>query len=548
MLPMSSRALTSESAGRYGWSPTTIDQLRLQGLLSDLAERLAAAEPDAIDDLLADSLREVAEALQLDRIAAWSWIADGSAGAPVHSWITPAASEASDSLQLASIPFIAAMLQAGEVSWFTRIEEVPDAADRETLLRHGLRSAVVVPVACPDAAAGTRRIIAFGSPASRPWTPGVVAHLRLLSGIVGQALARQASMRALQLACDELRQLRQHMTAPKGRDAERACVRSDATEVLARGVIVGQSQAIRDVLDQVRQVGGTDSTVLLLGETGTGKELIAAHLHDLSARSKHLMVRVNCAAIPATLIESELFGRERGAFTGALARQIGRFELADRSTIFLDEIGDLPPEVQVKLLRVVEERQIERLGNPKAIPVNVRIVAATHRNLEQRIIDNAFREDLFYRLNVFPIQIPALRERVEDIPLLVWRFVLEFARTFGKRIESIPRQNMEALQQYAWPGNIRELRNVVERAMIVTTGPQLDIPVPGSSGADTRHSVIMADVEREHMRSVLETSKWRVRGPGGAAERLGLRPTTLETRMLKLGLTRPSASLTSTAH
>ena len=259
--------------------------------------------------------------------------------------------------------------------------------------------------------------------------------------------------------------------------------RREVQERPGTGVIVGQSAAVRRVLEQARQVAATDSTVLLLGETGTGKELIATHIHELSARRARAMVRVNCAAIPNTLMESELFGRERGAFTGALARQIGRFELADHSTIFLDEIGDLPTDVQVKLLRVLEERQIERLGSPRSVPVDVRIVAATHRNLEQRIAEDTFREDLFYRLNVFPIRVPPLRERTEDIPLLVWRFVDEFSKSFGKRIETIARENMAALQQYAWPGNIRELRNVVERAMIVATGPQLTIALPTASGA-----------------------------------------------------------------
>jgi transcriptional regulator with GAF, ATPase, and Fis domain len=259
----------------------------------------------------------------------------------------------------------------------------------------------------------------------------------------------------------------------------------------------------------------------------------------MSARHGRLMVRVNCSAIPATLIESELFGREKGAFTGALARQIGRFELADHSTIFLDEIGDLPAEVQVKLLRVLEERQIERLGSPRSIPVDVRIVAATHRNLEQQIAKEAFREDLFYRLNVFPIHVPPLRERVEDIPLLVWRFVDEFTRMFGKRIDQIPRENMAALQHYSWPGNIRELRNIVERAMIVATGPELTIALPAPSTRSTKSSLKLADVEKEHIRGVLESTGWRIRGAAGAANCLGLRPTTLETRMAKLGLVRP---------
>ena len=229
--------------------------------------------------------------------------------------------------------------------------------------------------------------------------------------------------------------------------AENLYLRREARERFGDEVIVGQGAAIRSALEQADQVAATDATVLLLGETGTGKELIATHIHRLSARRNRVMVRVNCSAIPNTLMESELFGREKGAFTGALARQVGRFELADHSTIFLDEIGDLPADVQIKLLRVLEERQIERLGSPKTIPLNVRIIAATHRDLEKRIAEDAFREDLFYRLNVFPIQVPPLRDRKEDIPLLVWRFVDEFSRSFGKRIDAISRENMAELQR-----------------------------------------------------------------------------------------------------
>lgn len=305
--------------------------------------------------------------------------------------------------------------------------------------------------------------------------------------------------------------------------------------------MVGDSPAIRRVNDLIAQVAPTDSTVLFLGETGTGKELFASRLHDLSARRARVLVRVNCAAIPSTLIESELFGRERGAYTDAVTRQIGRFEAADHSTIFLDEIGDLPADVQVKLLRVLEERCIERLGSPRAIPVNVRIVAATHRDLQTRIAGGGFREDLFYRLNVFPIVVPPLRDRSEDIPSLVWHFVQEFCAAFGKRIDTIAPATMDALLRYGWPGNIRELRNAVERAMVVATGPRLDIPVPVSTRTCGVRSERLVDVQKEHIRSVLDSVRWRIRGPGGAAERLGLRPTTLETRMARLGLFRSKA-------
>ena len=299
---------------------------------------------------------------------------------------------------------------------------------------------------------------------------------------------------------------------------------------------------MRQAVDLAEQVAATDATVLILGETGTGKELIASHIHHQSARRARAMVKVNCAAIPDTLLESELFGRERGAFTGAFDRQAGRFELADRSTIFLDEIGDLPADAQVKLLRVIEERQIERLGNPKPIKIDTRIIAATHRSLDQHMAEGKFREDLFYRLNVFPIRMPSLRERAEDVPLLVWRYVTEFAKTFGKEIETISGSTMEALQRYPWPGNVRELRNVIERAMINARGTTLTVELPRPLHTAEKRSDRLADVEKEHVRKVLEITGWRIRGTNGAADRLGLPPTTLETRMAKLGLNRRAAA------
>jgi len=320
---------------------------------------------------------------------------------------------------------------------------------------------------------------------------------------------------------------------------DRLADRRRAQALFGQSGIVGQSLAMRRVLEQVEQVAATDATVLLLGETGTGKELLAAHIHERSARRARTMVRVNCGAIPVTLIESELFGREKGAYTGADARQIGRFELADRSTLFLDEIGDLPTDIQVKLLRALEEGEIERLGSPRPIHVNARIIAATHRNLDQRIADGTFREDLYYRLNVFPVNVPPLRDRGDDVVLLVERFVDDFSRAFNKRIDGIDEDSLQAVRQYAWPGNVRELRNVVERAMITARTHKLTISVPRVAVGAPVRSTRLADVEREHIHSVLESTAWRIRGVGGAADRLGLRPTTLETRMAKLGLRRP---------
>ena len=299
---------------------------------------------------------------------------------------------------------------------------------------------------------------------------------------------------------------------------------------------------MRELLTLVDDVAPTNATVLLLGETGSGKEVVAKEIHLRSPRYKRPMVSINCGALPAALIESELFGRERGAYTGAISRQMGRFELADGSTIFLDEIGDLPLEAQVKLLRVVECQEVDRLGGTQPMKVDVRIIAATNRPLEAAVQAGTFREDLYYRLNVFPLTVPPLRERLEDIPSLVWSFVEEFSARFNKPVTSVSRESLEALARHAWPGNVRELRNVVEHAMILARGPHLEIaPRAPRVAAGHTASAKLADVEAAHIRSVLERTHWRVRGRGGAADLLGLKPTTLEGRMSRLGLHRPSA-------
>jgi transcriptional regulator with GAF, ATPase, and Fis domain len=279
--------------------------------------------------------------------------------------------------------------------------------------------------------------------------------------------------------------------------------------------------------------------VLILGETGTGKELLARAIHRMSSRNHRPMITVNCAALPASLIESEMFGREKGAFTGALSGRIGRFEIADGSTIFLDEIGELTPDVQMKLLRVLENGHFERLGSNKTIKANVRIIAATNRDLGQAVHKGSFRRDLYYRLNVFPIRVPSLQERIEDLELLVWAFVKEYGERMGKRIESISKKSIEALKRCPWRGNVRELRNVIEQSMIISKGPTLKIQLPGIRGLEETQAMLLKDVERNHILKILKQTDWRVRGNAGAAELLGLKPTTLEARMKKLGVVRP---------
>jgi len=307
--------------------------------------------------------------------------------------------------------------------------------------------------------------------------------------------------------------------------------------------IVGRSRALREVLDLVEMVAASDSTVLLLGETGTGKELIARAIHDRSRRRCHNFVKVNCAAIPSGLLESELFGHERGAFTGAIEQRAGRVELADQGSLFLDEIGDIPLELQPKLLRVLQEREYERLGSTRTKQVNVRVVAATHRDLEEMILQRQFRSDLYYRLNVFPITIPPLRERAEDIPLLVRHFVRQFARQMGKTIDAISPETMEALVRYPWPGNVRELQNIIERSVVIYERGKLTVkkswlcrdcfhgeaPVRTSSGG-------FALGDREAIGAVLAETKGRVSGPSGAAARLGIPPSTLESRIRSMNI------------
>jgi PAS domain S-box-containing protein len=350
---------------------------------------------------------------------------------------------------------------------------------------------------------------------------------------------RKRAEEALVAAHEEIRQLKDRLHADNIYLQQEIKLKYNYDE------IIGQSAAIRKVLRQVEQVAATRATVLLMGETGTGKELLARAIHSRSPRHSRPMVTLNCAALPATLVESELFGREKGAYTGALTRQMGRFELADGSTLFLDEIGDLPLDVQVKLLRLLQEGQFERLGSTHTQTADVRILAATNLDLGQKVAEGDFREDLFYRLNVFPIRVPPLRDRPEDVPLLVWGFVQEFGRSMGKVIERIPRSTMEALQCYSWPGNIRELRNVVERAVIVAEGPALEIelpPRPGAPAEQPAQDLTLDEAQRRHILGVLRRTGWRVSGAGGAAEVLGLKPTTLESRMSKLGIRRRDAA------
>jgi PAS domain S-box-containing protein len=344
--------------------------------------------------------------------------------------------------------------------------------------------------------------------------------------ITEQKLAQEALARSYA----EIKQLKDRL------QAESDYLKGEIKIKQAHGEIIGRSSGIKKVLHQVEQVASADCPVLVNGETGTGKELIAQAIHRLSGRKDRLMVLVNCAALPSALVESELFGRERGAYTGALTSQVGRFEVANNSTIFLDEVGELSMEVQAKLLRVLQQGEFERLGSPKTHKVNVRIIAATNRDLAAEVRKGKFREDLYYRLKVFPIEVPPLRERIEDIPLLVFAFMEEFSVRMGKKITKLARKAMETLQKHTWPGNIRELRNVIEHSVILTPGDVLKLSLTGEAPVRESKIVTLAEAERDHILRTLESTGWRIKGPHGAAQRLGLQPSTLYSRMQKLGI------------
>ncbi|MBV9123749.1 MAG: sigma 54-interacting transcriptional regulator [Planctomycetes bacterium] len=389
--------------------------------------------------------------------------------------------------------------------------------------------------------------------------------LQLVANQVAVAVENALAFQQIEAAFREIEALKDQLAQ------EKAYLEEEVRTEHHFGEIIGGSAALRRVLQQVETVAPTGSTVLIRGETGTGKELIARALHDLSPRRERTFVKVNCAAIPTGLLESELFGHERGAFTGAISQKIGRFELAHQGTLFLDEVGDIPPELQPKLLRVLQEQEFERLGSTRTIRVDVRLVAATNRDLGRMVGDGCFRRDLYYRLNVFPLLLPSLRERGDDIPRLVRHFTQRFARRMGRRIESIPSAVMDTLVHYPWPGNIRELQNVIERAVILSPGPVLQVPLTDlqppedwsqESGNRTQESgvsgqgsssltpescpptpgkaVTLADAERDHILKVLRETGWVLGGPNGAAARLGMKRTTLQSRMKKLGILRPT--------
>jgi formate hydrogenlyase transcriptional activator len=506
--------------------------LAFERLLADLSARFANIPAEQVESEIQAAQTSVRQFLGFDRSTFGEFQEDGSLVI-----LSSTAVEGVEPTPQGSLPsqlsWFLAKLRAGEIFVIQNpADDLPReaVAEAEYFKRTGLHSHLSIPLRIGGRIIGAIAFAAFRE--TRVWPDDLIARLKLVGEVFAQAIARKREQEKLLNALAEIKVLKDRL------EHENFYLKHVAQVRPPQG-LTSRSPRFLSVIEEIAQVAQTGSTVLLLGETGSGKEVLAQAIHDASAHKDRPMIKVNCAALPASLIESELFGREKGAFTGALARQPGRFEIADGSTIFLDEVGELPLELQPKLLRVLQDGEFERLGSTKTIRVDARVIAASNRPLEKAVKEGKFREDLFYRLDVFPIEVPPLRERREDIPLLLWTFVKEFSNSMGKPIEEIADESMSALQEYHWPGNIRELRNVIERAMILSHGPKLSIKLGHTTlrpVAVTATAGSLDEAERAIILQAVEQCNWRIRGSNGAAALLDVKPTTLESRIKKLGL------------
>ncbi len=518
------------------------ERLKFERMVSDLSARFVNTNPGHVDREIERALQGIVDFFQASGCVLIEGSRDETMARVSHAahgaGVPPLPLVGVDMVSL--FPWASKVLPRGEVVRVTALDDLPAeaAVDKQSYRTWGVRSVLAIPITFGGSV--SHSISLSSRREERAWPEEYISRLRMLGEILVSALKRKQTEEQLRERFEEIEQLKLRL------ERENVYLQEEIKLLGEHSEVVGQSLVMKKILAQVEQVAQTDSTVLILGETGTGKELLARSIHKMSRRKDRPLVTVNCASLPPTLIESELFGRERGAYTGALTKMVGRFEIADGSTLFLDEIGEIPLELQSKLLRVLEEGNFERLGSTKALHVDVRIIAATNRDIAQEVQAGRFRKDLFYRLNVFPIVIPPLRERPEDIPLMVWAFVKEFQKKMGKEIENISKRAMESLQSYSWPGNVRELRNVLEHAMIVSSNKTLVVQAPQFTSletpdADSLGDRNLEDMERRHIVSVLEKNGWRVGGKGGAAEVLGLKRSTLYSKMKKLGINRPSS-------
>ena len=511
--------------------------LKFERLLSRLSTQLINPLPYDIQKPIEDSLKLMSDFLDVDQVVILEKSSKSKTKSRYgyrrgnHSFVFP------DSLS-ATFPYAKKQMDSGSVIAYTNLPSgIPAEAetDRLNCIKFGFKAVLGVPLKTGDSVMGS--VICYALSEPRDWRMDLVQRLRLFGELIANTINRHRAEIKLQEAFKEIRKLNKRLSE------ENLYLREEIKLKQNHPDIVGKSRAITRILNLIEQVADTDATVLITGETGTGKELVAHAVHKLSQRKKQPLVTLNCAALPPSLVESELFGHEKGAFTGALVKKPGRFEGAHGSTVFLDEIDSLSLEMQAKLLRVLQHGTFERLGSTKSIKVDIRVIAASNKDLNREIASGSFREDLFYRLNVFPITVPPLRERAEDIPLLVQEFVSQISKQMGKTINTIPQKSMEMLKDHFWPGNIRELKNLIERAIIISKTSILTIPQLASSTEVSKEILTLDDVQRDHIMNTLEITGWRVSGPNGAARLLNINPKTLEYRMKKLGIHRPNRPL-----
>jgi transcriptional regulator with GAF, ATPase, and Fis domain len=508
-----------------------------QKLVSKISNKFVGLTGDEFEQAIQDTLEEIGRYFDSDTVRLYRLSLQGDVLKIRNQWqdkhLAPPKEMAG--IHKMKYPNLAAHYSKGEATVFSKFDDSPQWPEMRKILKFfGTKAGVGVPLEVDSSGVD---VFAMDKVQSElVWPEDIVEQSKAIGKVILSAMRRREAEVKLQGSYDEVKLLKERL------EVENIYLRDQISVQSTHKDIIGKSDAMKYVLYKIKQVAPSDATVLILGETGTGKELVAEAIHTESSRRNRSLVKVNCAALPSNLIESELFGHEKGAFTGSQARQIGRFELADKGTILLDEVGELPLELQPKLLRAVQSGEFERLGSPNTVKVNVRIIASTNRDLIDEVKKGQFREDLYYRLNVFPITVPPLRDRTEDISMIVTFFLKKFGKKIGKEIERVPYDVIKSLQGYHWPGNVRELENIIERSMIISPNSTLHLAdkleVPKTADHGISESKSLSDMERDHILQILEQTRWKIEGKNGAAEFLELNPSTLRTKMRKLGIKR----------
>ncbi|HOQ38539.1 MAG TPA: sigma 54-interacting transcriptional regulator [Acetivibrio sp.] len=516
--------------------------LNFERLISEISTCFINIPIAKIDSEIEKGLKLVVEFLKVDRGTIFQFSEDKRKMIRTHFWTRMKKNiPNSYNYETEELPWTTQKILNGESVVFEDIDELPYDASIDTIVlrKYQIESSVMIPLTCEGSVIGSFAVSTIGN--KKIWFHQLLDRMKTIAHIFSSALARKLSEESLHKALKEIKKLKQQL------EIENVYLRKEIGEEHYFQGIIGESSILKHVLSQVREVARTDATVLILGETGTGKSLLATVLHNMSFRKNHPLVTINCASLPPNLIESELFGHEKGAFTGANNQQIGRFEIAHGSTLCLEEIGEIPYKLQAKLLRVIESGEFERIGSSQTKQVNVRIIATTNRNLQKEVQQGRFRQDLFYRLNVFPITLPPLRERKDDIPILAETFVRFFSQRYRREFIKIKKNVMDSLIQYSWPGNVRELRNVIERAVILSSNAtdfansiisslRLSDSLEISQNVSQQELLPLHEIEKNYILKILFHTKWRIEGQRGAAKILGLHPSTLRYRMYKLGI------------